>query len=124
MIAICKDPRGIGFGFEHNKPDDVEKDGFKQVSFTYKWAGEQTGDVIINAERMSPSISLKKALVVPFGDANAVSFLVGYSKAVWLHTVYTIRSVVVISQHSEGRGMTENSAAGRIFYAPCEVSFQ
>lgn len=121
LTAVCSNPKGWAVGYERGKPEAVE-DGFSGASFTYSWKfGEKTATVISqNSQSAGGSPTTESAAVVP--SKEFVTFVVVYQRGVWMHTLFPVPGVVMISRHTDGRGDYEHTAAGGLFHATCKMS--
>lgn len=121
VTAICRDPAGYSVGYESGRPE-WEKDGIRGATWSYTWnTASQEARLVLQSVGGQP-VS-EKALAVA-SESGFVTFVVRYPRALWVHTLYLRAGAVIVSQHSDGRGSTIDSASGKLMTLSCRISSQ
>jgi hypothetical protein len=124
LTIICPAPSGWSFGYEKSDNPEIGPDGFSGATFTYSWEfGTKRATIITQSSSAAGGDPTTEPAGVITSD-EFVTFLVFYSKALWVHSYFLGSEVMVISKHATGRGPYTDSASGSIFHSKCRASIK
>lgn len=125
LTAVCKEPTGRIFGVHgtilgKGKALD-EPDGMKGGMFTIVWNRGQK-QVQITSQGSGGGEPMTDTGIRVFESDEQVSFLVVYSSAVWLYSIYTKPKLLLMTAHNNGASIDVGGAVVKSFKASCEIS--
>ena len=123
ITISCNDPEGWAFGFETSSTPQIEADQFVDVVFTYSWETDKPFAHVVTQSSKSAGLTPQTSQAAVLRSNTYLAFVIRYDRAIWTHTYFFRTKKMIISQHSDGRGLTSGSAAGKIFHADCHANF-
>lgn len=122
LTAVCKEPRGHVLGVHgvlgKGKPLD-SPDGMTGRVFTIVWSrGQEKAQITSQGGGARP---LTETGIRAFESDEQVSFLVPYSSAVWLYSLYPIPKILLMTTHNNGMAVDTGGAIVKSFVATCEI---
>lgn len=124
ITAVCKEPVGHALGVHgataKGKAFDVP-DGMKGGTITIVWKKGQKEAQIVSQGSGGGSPNTETGMPI-LESAGQVSFLVLYSGAVWIYSLYPELKVLLISSHHNGGAFDAGGAFNKSFKASCEIS--
>lgn len=125
LTAVCKEPIGriLGLHGKHLGEGRLldEPDGMKGGIFTVIWnRGSNQAQVI--SQGSGGGEPLTETGIKVFESNEQVSFLVLYSSAVWLYSLFPDPKILLITSHNNGASIDVGGTVIKAFRAGCEVS--
>ena len=123
--AVCTNPIGrilgqAGTAMQRGQVID-EPDGMAGGTFTIIWENGQNQAKIVSQGSGGGEPLTDDAIQV-FDDDEQVSFLVIYTSAVWLYSLFTKPKLLLITAHNNGVSVDTGGAIIKALKAKCEIS--
>lgn len=120
LTAVCKSPKGTTVVAGDKLVS--EPDGFGDGVFTYSWKqGSKTATIISQSGVAAGGVPSTEDATAVEGE-GFVTFVVRYDRAVWIHSLYPQRRVVLMSRHVNS--LTRGAAVGGLYTATCSMATQ